>query len=405
MNYTTEYLKSAYNYMIGDVDIEKIFRKADVKILLDISYGSENEISREWDIIIHDDQAYNEFTRGGLGFIESYIKGYWSCDDLAELFRKLEEANLYDTNLYTIPQLLYLGLNRIWIGIKGFNVKDGELVGLQHYDLPLELYETMLGPTMTYSCGYFKNDDNLDIAQTNKFDLIARKMHLKPGQKILDIGCGWGTLACYLAVQYDVEVVGITISKEQIKYCHEKYKNKALTFKLEDYRNLEGEEEFDRIISVGMFEHVVSCNYETYFEVCKRLLKPYGLMLLHTITGDKSHSPGDGNPFIMKYIFPNSQLPSLSQITEETAYKFVVEDIQNFGLYYAKTLKEWRSNFNTDEINKKLTEAGEDILTDSFIRMWEAYLIMSQVGFERNRIYLHQLVLSRGGDAVYEAVR
>ena len=377
------------------IDVEGILLKADIKM---INYDDEQRVH---DIVIHNEKAKDDIMSGAIGFIESYMKGYWSCQDLEGLFNKLEQANLHELNLYTVPQLIFIGLNRLWIKIKGFNEKDGQLVGLQHYDLPRELYERMLGPTMIYSCAYFKDTNSLDIAQERKLDLIARKMKLEPGMTVLDIGCGWGTLATYLVTIFNVKVTAITISNEQIKYCQETYDHPDLTFKLEDYRNLKSVV-FDRIVSVGMFEHVTSANYDTYFKVCQSLLKPKGLVLVHTITGDKSHQPGEGNPFIMKYIFPNSQLPSLSQITEAISYKFTVEDVHNFGQYYAKTLKAWRNNFDPAEINNTLSE---NRLSKSFIRMWNAYLIMSQIGFERNRIFLHQIVLSRGQNEVYEAVR
>ncbi len=378
------------------VDIKALFLKADVKLLHAVS-----GLTRDWDIKINDNKVFDYFSRGTSGFFESYVKGYWTCIDLAELLRKLEASNMYELNIQTLPQLIRLGINRLRIKIVGFTEKDGKLVGLQHYDLPLQLYEKMLGPTMNYSCAYFKNTDNLDTAQIQKMDLIARKMNLKPEMTVLDIGCGWGSLANYLVVNYKVNVVAITISEEQFKYCTEKYHNENLTFLLQDYRklNIKKCKKFNRIVSVGMFEHVTSVNYNKFFEVCQQTLKPKGLILLHTITGDKSHRPGEGNPFIMKYIFPNSQLPSLEQITKAVLYKFVVEDVQNIGLYYNKTLSKWRENFN------ELLKEKEIPLKDEFIRMWKAYLIMSQIGFERNRIFLHQLVLSRGQINVYEASR
>ena len=386
--------------------MKEILLKADIQMIskVDIQMISGGDIiaTRDHDIVIHDNRAYDDIMSGALGFMESYMKGYWSCQDLEGLFRKLEQANLHELKLYSLSEIVSIGLNRLRIKVKGFNEKDGQLVGLQHYDLPRELYEHMLGPTMIYSCGYFKNTDSLDMAQIQKMDLIARKMKLEPGMTVLDIGCGWGTLGNYLVVNYNVKVTAITISNEQYNYCLEKYDHPDLTFELQDYRNLDGIT-FDRIVSVGMFEHVTSANYDTYFKVCQKLLKPKGLVLVHTITGDKSHQPGEGNPFIMKYIFPNSQLPSLAQISASVAYKFTVEDVHNFGQYYAKTLKCWRGNFNPVEINTVLSEDKK--LDETFVRMWNAYLILSQIGFEHNRIFLHQIVLSRNRDEVYEAVR
>ncbi len=345
-----------------------------------------------------------EFLKGSVGFIESYMAVKWSCKDLKQLLEKINNANLDTMKHYTIMDLIELGVRRLLIEVKGLSRSDNKLVALQHYDLPLILYSQMLDRTMSYSCGYFKDVDDLEQAQINKIELIAQKMHLKSGMKVLDIGCGWGSLAHYMAKQYDVEVVGVTISKEQYHYCEKTHNHPNLRFDIMDYRDI-GDEQFDRIVSVGMFEHVTSKNYDEFFKVCQRSLKPTGLILLHTITGNKSHRPGEGNAFISKYIFPNSQLPSLMQITEAVSYKFIVEDVHSFGLYYAKTLEKWRSNFDIVEINRHLRENDLDELSIEFIRMWEAYLIMSQIGFESRKINLHQFVLSRGLTEVYEAVR
>ncbi len=388
---------SIYVY-VSRINIEEILLKAGVNIV----YEKSN--ARSYDVVMHNMKAKDYFMSGNLGFMESYMKGYWSCQDLKLLFEKLETAKLHKLELYTIPQLIFIGLYRLWIRIKGFNEKDAQLVGLQHYDLPQNMYEAMLGSTMNYSCAYFKDLDSndLDLAQYNKMELICQKLKLFPGMTVLDIGCGWGTLAYHLVTKYHVNVTAITISKEQLKYCQEKYSHPNLTYKLQDYRNIIKDggvntTSFDRIVSVGMFEHVTSSNYEIYFRTCMEALKPDGLFLLHTITGDESHLPGEGNRFIMKYIFPNSQLPSLSQITKALSYKFVVEDVQNFGLYYAKTLENWRRNFEDYLINNEMSE--------TFIRMWTSYLIISQIGFERNRIFLHQFILSKGLNEVYKAVR
>lgn len=357
------------------------------------------------DIVCYVDtsKVMDEFLKGSIGFMESYMAGWWSCNDLKGLLEKLNNANLDTAKQFTPLDFIELGIKRMVVEIKGFSRVDNELVALQHYDLPLTLYKEMLDPTMSYSCGYFKNTDNLEDAQLNKINLIINKMHLEPGMKVLDIGCGWGSLAHNISKQYNVEVIGVTISKEQYHYCCEEYTQSNLYFELSDYRDIEGK--FDRIVSVGMFEHVTSKNYSEFFDVCQRLLKPKGLILLHTITGNKSHRPGEGNAFITKYIFPNSQLPSLSQIMEASSHKFITEDVHNFGLYYAKTLEQWYKNFDIDIINQKLAINGKDELTPEFIRMWRAYLLISQIGFESRKINLHQFVLSRGQTEVYDAVR
>lgn len=367
---------------------------------------------KDHDIVCHVpvQKVTDEFLRGSVGFSESYMKGWWTCQNLKSLLEQLNNVNLDTAKHYEIADLIQLGIRRIIVSMNGFNEDDGKLVAVQHYDLPREIYRQMLDPTMSYSCAYFTTPesdeitDDLEQAQRNKIDLIARKMDLQPGMKVLDIGCGWGHLADHFATTYDVEVVGVTISKEQFEYCQQTYSSDQVRFELKDYRHIT-ETEFDRIVSVGMFEHVTSANYDVFFEVCQRVLKPKGLILLHTITGNTSHRPGEGNAFIMKYIFPNSQLPSLAQITAATSHKFVVEDAHNFGLYYAKTLEKWRENFDVDKINLQLNENNLEVMSDEFVRMWQMYLLMSQVGFESRKINLHQFVLSRGQTEVYQAIR
>ena len=230
-------------------------------------------------------------------------------------------------------------------------------VGEKHYDLGNDLFVPMLGKSMTYSCGYWKKTDNFNSAQEAKMDLICRKLDLKRGQKVLDIGCGWGSFAKYAAENYGVEVTGITVSKEQLEFAENLCQGLPVKFRLMDYRKLN--EKFDHIVSVGMIEHVGVKNYRTYMKVAKRCLKENGLFLLHTIGGLKSGNTTD--PWINKYIFPNGMIPSLKQLARSVEGLFVVEDLHNFGADYDKTLMAWHKNFKKawPKLKKKY---GEKIL-------------------------------------------
>jgi len=250
---------------------------------------------------------------------------------------------------------------------------------------------------MNYSCGYWKTAKNLTQAQIDKMDLIGRKLMLKPGMTVLDIGCGWGGLCKYLAEQYRVKVVGITISKEGAKLAIERCKGLPVDIRLIDYRDLN--EKFDRIVSVGMFEHVGPNNYDSFFEVSHRCLRDDGLFLLHTI-GVNHHDIPLSEPWFDKYIFPNGVLPYYKHITEYTEKRFVIEDWHNFGHDYSKTLIAWTENF------KKNWPTIEAKYGDKFFRMWTYYLQFSAGCFQSRRFQLWQVVLSKNGiEGGYQAPR
>jgi cyclopropane-fatty-acyl-phospholipid synthase len=213
-------------------------------------------------------------------------------------------------------------------------------VGKVHYDLGNDLFHAMLGERLVYSCGYWAKADNVDDAQAAKLDLICRKLHLKTGQRVLDIGCGWGEALKYAAEHYGIEGVGITISQEQAEYARELCAGLPIEIRLQDYRELN--EQFDAIYSIGMFEHVGGRNYRTYFETVRRCLKENGLSVLHTI--GTNGSPAQPDPWIDKYIFPNSMIPAASQVTSALEDLFVVEDWHNFGADYDRTLMAWYAN-------------------------------------------------------------
>ena len=240
---------------------------------------------------------------------------------------------------------------------------------------------------MAYTCAYWKDTDNLDQAQENKFNLVCKKIGLKKGDKVLDIGCGWGSFAKFAAEKYQASMVGITVSKKQAELGNKRCKDLPVKIRLQDYRDVN--EKFDHIVSLGMFEHVGPKNYRTYMEMAKRCLKENGLFLLHTIGGNKSVNSTEA--WINKYIFPGGVLPSVKQIGKSIEGLFVMEDWHSFGVYYDKTLMAWFENFenNWDELKEKYG--------DRFYRMWKYYLLCCAGSFRARKNQLWQIVLSPNG--------
>jgi len=322
---------------------------------------------------------------GSLGLGESYMDGWWECDRLDIFFNNVLRAGLEDQLPHHLKDTLRIA------GARLFNLQSKRrawIVGKEHYDLGNDLFSRMLDPQMQYSCAYWKDASTLEDAQLAKLKLICEKLQLKPGERVLDIGCGWGGLAQYMAQHYGVSVVGVTISAEQQKMAQERCRDLDVTILLQDYRDLN--EQFDRIVSVGMFEHVGPKNYATYFEVVDRNLKPDGLFLLHTIGSNKTDHRVD--PWINKYIFPNGCLPSVRQIATASEPHFVMEDWHNFGADYDTTLMAWHSRFQATwpEI------AGN--YSERFKRMFSYYLNACAGAFRARDIQLWQVVFSRGAE-------
>jgi len=270
------------------------------------------------------------------------------------------------------------------------------IVGEKHYDVGDDLFERMLDPRMIYSCGYWPHAADLAAAQEHKLDLVCRKLGLERGMRVLDIGCGWGGAAQFAAERYGVEVTGITVSKHQAAAAAGRCKGLPVEIRLEDYRRLQGR--FDRIWSLGMFEHVGVRNYRTYLRTVRRLLAPDGLFLLHTIGSNVSVRTTD--PWIEKYIFPNSMLPSIAQIARAAESLWVVEDWHGFGPFYDRTLLAWYRNFEARWAEIAATYG------ERFRRMWRFWLLSSAASFRARRNQLWQIVLSPEGVAGgYRAVR
>ncbi len=340
---------------------------------------------RPWDIRIHHPDFYGRvLASGSLALGESYMDGWWDCDALDQFFYKVLNAGLYGKIRYSKPVMLEI------VKAKVINLQRKSKafeVGKWHYDLGNDLFTVMLDKGMNYSCGYWRQAKTLDDAQDAKLDLICRKVGLAPGMTVLDIGCGWGGFARYAAENYQVKVTGITVSGEQVKWAKKYCQGLPVTITLKDYRDLKGR--FDRIISIGMFEHVGVKNYRTFMKVVDRCLNPEGLFLLHTIGGNRSVNSCD--PWLTRYIFPNGMLPSARQITTAAEGVFVLEDWHSFGSYYDTTLLAWYDNF---------TNGWQQLSSDydeRFYRMWTYYLLCSAGSFRARDNQLWQIVFSKKG--------
>ncbi len=355
--------------------------------------GIEINGDRPCDLRVHDERLYARvFSHGSLGLGEAYMDGWWEADDLPGLFTRLLSSRL-DRELRTLDTLLahlkarFLNRQR---GEHAFEVAE------THYNLGNDLFRAMLGKRLVYSCGYWAQADNLDDAQEAKLDLVCRKLGLRPGQRVLDIGCGWGEALKFAAERYGVEGVGITVSTEQAAYASTLCRGLPIEIRVQDYRELD--EPFDAIYSIGMFEHVGGRNYRSYFETVKRCLRDDGLSVLHSI--GSNGAPAQPDPWIEKYIFPNSMIPAASQVTAALEGLFVVEDWHNFGADYDRTLMAWRDHF--DHAWPELAARYDE----RFRRMWHFYLGVSAAVFRSRRDQLWQLVLSpRGVPGGYRAPR
>jgi len=342
--------------------------------------------SRCWDVRIHNPHFYERVLSGGpLALGESYMDGWWDCDALDQFFERILEARL-DKEVKSNTRLFLLTVLRA----KVLNVQKRSKayeIGKRHYDIGNDLFSVMLDKGLNYSCGYWGKAKTLDDAQEDKLDLICRKMGLRSGMKVLDIGCGWGGFAKYAAEKYGTKIHGITVSQEQVKFANKFCQGLDVKIELKDYRELN--EKFDRIVSIGMFEHVGHKNYKTYMKVVHRCLKADGLFLLHTIGGNTSAE--FINPWTNKYIFPNSMLPSAKRITSAAEGLFVLEDWHSFGQYYDKTLMAWHENFTKNWSKIK------DAYDERFYRMWTYYLLSSAGGFRARKHQLWQIVYSKKG--------
>jgi cyclopropane-fatty-acyl-phospholipid synthase len=356
--------------------VQRLLAPADIRV----------DGDRPWDIRVHDEAFFPRvLAHGSLGFGESFMDGWWDTGSLEVLLHRLLTARI-DRR---VP-----GIEAIWSLLKAklMNLQQRRrafAVGERHYDLGNDLYQAMLGRRLVYSCGYWRRAADLDSAQEHKLDLVCRKLQLAPGMRVLDIGCGWGEALRFVAEHYGVSGVGVTVSKEQADYARQLCAGLPIEIRLQDYRALD--ERFERIFSIGMFEHVGVKNYPRYFALARRCLADDGLFLLHTIGRNESANTTD--PWIDKYIFPNSMLPSAQQIAAGLEGHFVIEDWHNFGADYERTLLAWRDN-----VEAAWPRLGPRY-DERFRRMWRYYLSASIACFRSRQTQLWQLVLSPHGVA------
>ncbi|HTK60252.1 MAG TPA: cyclopropane fatty acyl phospholipid synthase [Candidatus Baltobacteraceae bacterium] len=339
---------------------------------------------RPWDLRILDERFYRRVLAGGsLAFGESYMDGWWTCGQVDELIARIlrdDPSKELGVPWSVVAHALFARV---------FNAQDRSSAfrnGQAHYDIGNDLYEAMLDPRMVYTCAYWKEADDLAAAQEAKLDLVCRKIGLKPGDRILDIGCGWGSFLKFAAERYGASGVGITVAEEQVKLGKEKCAGLPIEIRLQDYRDVRGE--FDHVVSLGMFEHVGRKNYRAYMQAAARCLKDGGLFLLHTIGTRTSGTEFD--PWMDRYIFPNAHLPSMKEISAAAEGSFVIEDWHNFGPDYDKTLMAWRENFERRWDRLK----GYD---ERFRRMWNYYLLACAGSFRSRMNQLWQVVLSKEG--------
>ena len=351
--------------------VQRILSRADVRI----------DGDREWDITVNNDRFYSRVLRhGSLGLGEAYVDGWWDCPALDQLFSRILGAELGRN----APWDWRLALQ--WVLAAVFNRQTkwrAKSVAKRHYDLGNELYEKMLDRRMVYTCGRWEHASDLDDAQEAKLDFVCRQLRLQPETTLLDIGCGWGGLAKFAAERYGTKVVGVTISREQMEWARHLCEGLPVEIRFEDYRDITGT--FDRVASLGMFEHVGYKNYRRFFEIARRVLRPCGLFYLSTIGANRSGRSTD--PWIDKYIFPNSHLPSAAQITAAMEGLFVIEDWQNWAHDYDRTIVAWFQNFQKHWRNLQ-PRYGE-----RFYRMWKYYLMVAAACFRSRKNQVWQILL------------
>ncbi|MFO8084050.1 MAG: cyclopropane fatty acyl phospholipid synthase [Desulfobacterales bacterium] len=353
--------------------IKKFFEEADITV---------NGI-KPWDIQVHDDRFYERIIRDrNLGLGESYMERWWDCERPDEMICKLLRSGMEEKirqNLRYLVRFLPAILINLQSGSRTRMIAD------HHYDLDNDLFFSFLDPYNQYSCGYFQETDDLNEAQQKKLELICAKLNLEAADRVLDIGCGWGGFARYAAEKIGCAVTAVNISREQLRYAQKYCDGLPVQFQECDYRRIKGR--FDKIVSVGMFEHVGYKNYRTFMKVAHGCLKDDGIFLLHTIGNNISRIGCD--PWITKYIFPNGMLPSIAQIGKAAEGLFVIEDWHNLCPHYDKTLMAWNRNFQQawPELKKRYDER--------FKRMWEYYLLSCAGSFRARSIQVWQIVMTK----------
>ncbi len=352
--------------------------------------------SRDWDITLRDTSALNRIAfMGSLGFGETYVDGQWDTPKLDQLIDKIYSSGIAGRKRALPYQ--YARVQQFFINQQ--TRRRSKKVGEEHYDLGNDFYEKMLCSRMMYTCAYWEGANNLEEAQEKKLDLICRKLQLQPGMRVLDLGCGWGGAAKYMAETYGVEVVAITISKEQASWGQSKAQGLPVDIRHGDYREIRQEKQmFDRVVSIGLMEHVGPKNYATLINLVKDKMVDDGLALIHTIGRKAEDKVTD--PWFTRYIFPNGHIPSMGQISQAVSNTLVIEDVHNIGYHYDKTLMAWYDNFVAH------WDQFKDQYPEHFFRMWEYYLLSSAGSFRSKHHQLWQIVLSGNAyQGYYQSVR
>jgi cyclopropane-fatty-acyl-phospholipid synthase len=355
---------------------------------------------RPRDLRVLDDRFYARVRVGGsLGAGEAYMDGWWDVERLDEFFTRVHRAR-FDARLAKLPLVARAAIGRIG------NLQSrrrSRRVAEQHYDLSNDLYAAMLGPTMQYTCAYYGPGGaelSLDEAQVRKLELIAAKLHLQPGMTVLELGGGFGELARFLAERHGCRVVSYNISQRQVEYARARCAGLPVEIRLQDYREAAADPaRYDRVVSIGLMEHVGPKNYRGFFHLALERLAPGGLCLVHTIGGNRSRTTTDA--WIAKYIFPGGVIPSAQQLTAAQEGLLVLEDWHNFGPDYDRTLMAWEANFRAAW--PRLRQAGG--LDERFYRMWRYYLMSTAGAFRARTLNLWQMVLNRGDVPRYVPVR
>jgi len=339
-----------------------------------------------WDIQVHDDRVYARVLRDGtLGFGEAYVDGWWDTPALDQLVDRVIRARLDEA----VRESWVLIAHAVRARLFNRQVSRAFEIAERHYDIGNDLYEAMLDRRMVYTCGYWQDATDLEAAQEAKLELVCRKIGLAPGMRVLDLGCGWGGFAAFAAERHGAEVVGYTVSKEQVRWAKEHYPGLPIDIRLADYRTATGT--YDAVVSIGLMEHVGPKNHRGYMELARRCLAPGGVAFIHTIGAIRSRAHIE--PWFAKYIFPNAVIPSLAQLTSAMEGSFTVEDVHNIGPHYDPTLMAWWQRF--DAAWPRLRPR----YGDAFYRMWKFYLLAS-AGAVRSRLQqLFQIVATPFGGA------
>jgi cyclopropane-fatty-acyl-phospholipid synthase len=349
--------------------------------------------SDPWDIVVHDERLYQRILRDGtLGFGEAYMDGWWDSPNLDQTIERVCRARLRDhvkDNWILVAHAVKARvLNRQSV-TRAFEIAH------KHYDIGNDLYEAMLDKRMLYTCAYWKGAKTLEEAQEAKLDLVCRKIGLRAGMRVLDLGCGWGGFAAFAAERYGASVVGYTVAAEQVKWAQEKFAHLPVDVRHDDYRKATGT--YDAVVSIGLMEHVGPKNYRGYMELVDRCLAPGGVGFVHTICGNRVMPHIE--PWFDKYIFPNAVLPHPGAVIAAMEGKFVVEDVQNIGEHYDPTLMAWWHNFHT------AWPRLEEKYGPTFYRMWKYYLLGCAGGFRARETQLCQFVFTRVGTKQPAGVR